>query len=211
MRTDDLIAALAADNRASGPRPALSHGLAALAGGVVSLSWLLWEQGVRSDILDALATWRFDLKLVLIGLAIIVALIECIRVAGPSSTGRSSNAIIVVPVLLALAVAVELAATPTETWTSRAIGTNALECLRLIPIMSAAPLVLGLLAMRSAAPGSAFAAGVTVGCLAAAIGAAVYAIHCFDDSPLFVALWYPLAAIPVIATGTLAGRLLLRW
>ena len=47
--------------------------------------------------------------------------------------------------------------------------------------------------------------------LAAACGATLYAFHCFDDSPLFVATWYSLAAIPVVAVGALAGYRFLRW
>lgn len=211
MKTDDLIVALAADNRTSGRRPAHALGLAALAGGAVSFAWLVADIGVRSDIVAALASWRFDLKLVLVGLAIIVALAECIRLASPTAADRSLTRLIAVPALLALAVAVELAATPAETWSGRLVGSNAFACMTLIPLMSAAPLVLGLLAMRSTAPGSATAAGLAVGCLAAGVGAAVYAVHCFDDSPLFVATWYPLAAVPVIAVSTLAGRRLLRW
>jgi hypothetical protein len=211
MKTDDLIAALTADAHSSGHRPLVSHALAALAGALVSLAVLLALWGVRPDLVAALATWRFDLKLVLVGVAIIVALAECIRMASPSADGRWSSAVIVVPTLLAAAIALELATVPAETWSGRAMGTNAFKCMTKIPLFSAAPLVLGLLAMRSAAPGSAAAAGGAVGCLAAAVGAAVYSIHCFDDSPLFVALWYPLAAIPVIAVSTWAGGRLLRW
>jgi hypothetical protein len=36
-------------------------------------------------------------------------------------------------------------------------------------------------------------------------------LHCFDDSPLFVATWYVLAAILVVLLGMLLGRRLLRW
>ena len=39
----------------------------------------------------------------------------------------------------------------------------------------------------------------------------LYAFHCFDDSPLFVATWYLLAAIPVVVIGAVAGSRLLRW
>ena len=54
-------------------------------------------------------------------------------------------------------------------------------------------------------------AGAAAGGLAAAVAATIYAFHCFDDSPLFVLTWYPLAAIPVIVAGTVAGHRLLRW
>jgi hypothetical protein len=67
------------------------------------------------------------------------------------------------------------------------------------------------MAMRNAAPTSSAAAGASVGRLAAAIAACLYALHCFDDSPLFVSVWYSLATLAVIAAGTLASRRALRW
>ena len=47
--------------------------------------------------------------------------------------------------------------------------------------------------------------------MAALSGATLYAFHCFDDSPLFVATWYTLATLVVTAAGALVGRRLLRW
>jgi hypothetical protein len=38
-----------------------------------------------------------------------------------------------------------------------------------------------------------------------------YATNCFDDSPLFVVTWYPLAIGTVTLAGYLSGRWLLRW
>ncbi|HUI21148.1 MAG TPA: NrsF family protein, partial [Methylocella sp.] len=54
-------------------------------------------------------------------------------------------------------------------------------------------------------------AGAAAGLLAGAIGAAFYATHCPDDSPLFVATWYTLAIAFVTAIGAIAGARLLRW
>jgi hypothetical protein len=54
-------------------------------------------------------------------------------------------------------------------------------------------------------------AGAAAGLLAAACGATLYAFHCFDDSPLFVATWYTLATALVTAIGALAGSKLLKY
>ena len=54
----------------------------------------------------------------------------------------------------------------------------------------AAPLVGALLALRQGAPEHPAFAGAAAGLLAGAIGAACYATHCPDDSPLFVAAWW---------------------
>ena len=91
------------------------------------------------------------------------------------------------------------------------LGSNSLICLSVIPLLSLAPLVAVLTILRSGAPASPMLAGAGAGLLAATCGATLYAFHCFDDSPLFVATWYSLAALPVIAVGALAGRRLLRW
>jgi hypothetical protein len=39
----------------------------------------------------------------------------------------------------------------------------------------------------------------------------LYAAHCSDDSPLFVATWYTLATALVAAIGALAGARFLRF
>jgi hypothetical protein len=66
-------------------------------------------------------------------------------------------------------------------------------------------------AMRHGAPASPARAGAAVGCLAASIGATLYALYCIEDSPLFVAVWYPIATGLVTAIGALAGARWLRW
>jgi hypothetical protein len=54
-------------------------------------------------------------------------------------------------------------------------------------------------------------AGAAAGLLAGALGAAVYATHCMDDSPLFVAIWYTPAIGLMTLVGLLVGRTMLRW
>nr|WP_271570195.1 NrsF family protein [Bradyrhizobium sp. CCBAU 11386] len=45
----------------------------------------------------------------------------------------------------------------------------------------------------------------------AGLAATPYASHCTDDSPLFVATWYTLAAALVAAVGALVGSKVLRY
>jgi hypothetical protein len=211
MKTDDLLAAIAADVKPSRGNPVRLQLLAMFAGGLLSLVILLTALGLRADLVAALATWRFDVKLAVAVAALLLALRDCIRLVSPLASGWASRASLLIPVLLLAAVAVELAAVPTDAWGDRLVGTNALVCLMVIPALSLAPLLLGLLAMRAGAPASPATAGAAVGRVAAAVAAALYALHCFDDSPLFIATWYPLASLPVILTGAMAGRWLLRW
>jgi hypothetical protein len=43
------------------------------------------------------------------------------------------------------------------------------------------------------------------------LSAALYATHCPDDSPLFVAVWYTLAVTLVMLIGASVGHRVLRW
>ena len=62
---------------------------------------------------------------------------------------------------------------------------------------------------RAASPGSDWGAGRRGA--AAGIAALFYASSCPDNSPLFVATWYPLATLICIGVGALAGRRFLAW
>jgi hypothetical protein len=66
-------------------------------------------------------------------------------------------------------------------------------------------------ALRGAAPANPTAAGALAGLAAGGIGGAVYGLHCFDDSPLFVAIWYPVGIALMTTAGALIGRRVLRW
>jgi hypothetical protein len=210
MKTDDLISVLAEDNRAMQPPVARTAAIAFLLGGMASLAILLAAMGLRPDIADAVATWRFDLKLGLAALAFVLGFAECVRLARPSSEGFSIL-VWVVPALLLAAVAIELAVIPADAWSVRLIGTNAAPCVLAIPVLALAPLAVGLFAMRTGAPRSPTLAGAAIGFASAMLAATLYGLHCFDDSPLFVATWYTLASAPVVVVGAFAGRRLLKW
>ncbi|HEX9327325.1 MAG TPA: NrsF family protein [Reyranella sp.] len=211
MKTHNLIDALVAD-RATPAKP-LRWALAAalLAGGLVSLVLFFATLGVRADIEPALGTWRFDLKVGLVLLALGLAFSLCIAVSRPVMTNHPGRRLLPLAALAAVAIAIELLVLPTTSWASRLVGSNALVCLVAIPTLAIVPLAAVLAILRSGAPASPALAGGAAGLLAAAAAAALYAFHCFDDSPLFVVTWYALAALPVIALGAVAGHRLLRW
>jgi hypothetical protein len=81
----------------------------------------------------------------------------------------------------------------------------------MVPMLAIAPLLACLYCLRQAAPASPARAGAVAGLLSGAIAAAVYALHCTDDSPLFVALWYTVAVAGVTAIGAWAGDRVARW
>jgi hypothetical protein len=134
------------------------------------------------------------------------------RIARPgASLRRTALLLATVPALLVAANLAELLAVPAAEWGQRLVGTNAAFCLKSIPFLAAAPLVAVLLALRQGAPEHPALAGAAAGLFAGTIGAACYATHCPDDSPLFVAAWYTLAIGIVAMAGALVGRWFLRW
>ncbi|MFD2143896.1 NrsF family protein [Ancylobacter oerskovii] len=65
--------------------------------------------------------------------------------------------------------------------------------------------------MKRGAPEHPAWAGAAGGALAGGLGAALYALHCTDDSPLFVLTWYGLAIGFMTVAGALIGRRTLSW
>jgi hypothetical protein len=211
MKTDNLIDALVADRLPRGRPLRWALVAALLAGGLVSLVLFLATLGVRADIGTALATWRFELKVGLVLLALGLAFSLCIALSRPVAPAHPGRRLLPLGTLAVLAIAIELFILPSASWESRLVGSNALVCLIAIPTLAIAPLAVVLAILRSGAPASPAFAGGAAGLLAAAAAAALYAFHCFDDSPLFVVTWYALAALPVVAVGAAAGHRLLRW
>jgi hypothetical protein len=80
-----------------------------------------------------------------------------------------------------------------------------------IPAMSLPLLGAALIALRHGAPTRPALAGACAGILSAGLAATLYAVHCTDDSPLFVAVWYTLAAAVVASVGALIGSRMLRF
>lgn len=211
MKTDNLIDALVADRPPRGRPLRWMLAAALLAGGLVSLVLFLAILGVRADIEPALGTWRFELKVGLVLLALGLAFSLCIALSRPVMPAHPGRRLLALAALAVLAIATELVVVPNAAWASRLVGSNALVCLVAIPVLAIVPLVAMLAILRAGAPASSRLAGAAAGLLAAATAAALYAFHCFDDSPLFVVTWYTLAAIPVVLVGAFAGQRLLRW
>lgn len=212
MKTDELIKALAADAGMREPRvdealprallPAIALSTLLLA---VTLRW-------RPDLLHALQTWRFDLKIALALALAAAAGWLALRLARPGAdTALPRLAMFAIPAALLVGIAVELSLLPRALWMPRLVGSNAMWCLGSIPVFSLAPLAAILVALRKGAPASPARAGAAAGLMAGAIGAAIYGTHCWDDSPLFIAVWYTIAISAVTVLGALVGSRVLRW
>ncbi len=210
MQTDDLIDALARD--AGSPLPEMERSIArSIAAGIAVAALLFFVLlGPRPDLQPSLMMSWFGMK-ALITLLLAVASFQAVSALARPAAKVPLWPLVAVVVLLFAAIADDLMLYGTSEALTRLVGNNARVCLTFIPILSAAPLVSALLALRYGAPTRPGLAGAAAGLFCGAVGASFYAWHCPDDSPLFVAVWYSLAIALVTAAGALLGQRVLRW
>lgn len=211
MKTEQLIKALAADNAPR--RSFLRSFVYATASGVAFDAIIFFAAiGPRPDIAVAAETWRFLFKFVVTLSLAVPATTLAYRLTAPVMWRLARPGILVVPLFLLLAAtAFELDLVPSSLWMVRLIGSNSVNCVTLIPLLALAPLTCFLVLLRDGAPRDSGLTGAVAGLAASAIAATFYALNCFDDSPLFVITWYPLAMSIVVAAGYLGGRCFLTW
>lgn len=211
MKTDDLIRALASDGK-SRWRVGNLLTVALLAAVPVSVAAFFIEMGVRPDIATAVHNPFFDLKFAVTISLVLSAVALSLHLSRPEATLRGVVLILAVPfLLLAGGIAVEMMLPQRVAWVTRLVGTNSRICLTAIPVLSIPFLAAALVALRHGAPARPALAGAFAGLLSAGLAATLYAAHCTDDSPLFVATWYTLATLLVVAVGALAGSRVLRY
>jgi hypothetical protein len=212
MKTADFINALAAEPVAEPIHLGRRVALALALGAAVSAALFALMLGPRPDVVSAMHTVRFDLKFVDALAMLAPCALLALRLLRPDARPGALIAWLAAPfALLAGAVIVELAVTPSDLWMVRMVGSNAVHCLTLIPLMAIPPLIALIFVMRAGAPAYPALTGALAGAAAASAVALIYGTNCPDDSPLFVATWYPLATLIVSAAGALAGRIWLRW
>lgn len=211
MKTSHLIDALASDatlrwDLARAMKYALIAGN--IAAGLIFFIWI----GFRPDIMAAAETTRFLLKFAITIPIATAATAALLRVSRPGTDlGAWGWALAVSPAILIAAVIVELFLVPERLWVMTLLGNNARHCMTMIPLLALGPLACLLIALREGAPTRPGLAGAIAGLAASGIAATFYATNCTDDSPLYVATWYPLATGVVVLAGYLGGRTFLRW
>ena len=212
MKTDDLIEALVEDRAGSSLSPRAAILSATVVGAVLAGLIFVAVLDCRSDIAEAARTYRFLFKFVFtltLAVSTIALVLQAFR--PEAALGRRLWFIALAPAMLIAAALAELMVMPSSTWMTRLVGTNSRYCLTFIPLLSVAPLLALLAALKKGAPANPGLAGALAGLGAGAIAATFYASHCVDDSPLFVITWYSIALGLVTFVGFLAGRHWLRW
>jgi hypothetical protein len=105
----------------------------------------------------------------------------------------------------------ELVHMPSGVWTTNVVGANPLACFLSIVTLSLPILGAALLILRDGASTDPQRCGAMAGLLAGGITAALYTLHCPENSLLFVGAWHVLAILTVGAVGAVAGGRCLRW
>ncbi|UFX43127.1 DUF1109 domain-containing protein [Bradyrhizobium sp. 41S5] len=212
MDTDQLIRTLTADN-AYRPRPiSLALMMALLAAAPVSLLIFFAELGVRPDVMTAMHNPFFDLKFAVTLALAASAIAVSLHLSRPEASLRSFGWWLLIPAgILVAAISGEMMMPQRTPMMTRLIGKNSVACMTAIPAMSLPLLVGALYGLRQGAPARPAIAGAVAGLLSAGLAATVYASHCTDDSPLFVATWYTLATAIVASVGALMGKRALRY
>lgn len=212
MRTSELIRALAADCGFHAIPPGRALALAMIPAAAAAFSLHLAVLGLRPDFISTLSDPRLLFKLAAMLLLAGSSGPLALRLVKPGASLRRPILLLAAfPALLTGAVVAELIAIPSSLWLQKIVGTDALACLLSIPLLSAFPLCASFLALRQGAPERPRLAGAAAGLFAGASGALLYATHCPNDSPLYVAVWYLLAIGIAVTAGAAAGRRLLRW
>jgi hypothetical protein len=211
MTTEELIKVLAADRHVE--RKVDEYLLCSLLVGTCLVAVVFFAAiGFRDDIRSALGTVRFLFKFAIVVPLAVFAAGAVLRSATPLPVfGWWGRLLAIPPILLTVGALVELMVVPSSLWMTRLIGSNAVNCMTIIPTLGAVPLVLFILALRRGAPSNPAISGVFAGLAASGIAATFYATNCFDDSPLFVITWYPLATATLLLAGYIAGLRYLRW
>ena len=211
MKTDDLLTLLSTDTVPVRPLKRallLALGLGILLPALVMLSTI----GMRPDLGSAILEPRVIAKLTITLMAAVFSVLLVFRIGRPGLPLGGHLLVLLLPAaVLAIAVTTELMVLPADRWMPSLIGRNAAFCLFFIPVLSSMPLAGFFWAMRDGAPERPAWAGAACGFGSAAIAASLYAWHCPDDSPLFVATWYVIAITLVTLIGAAAGSRLLRW
>jgi hypothetical protein len=154
----------------------------------------------------------FDLKFAVTLALAISAIVVSLHLSRPEASLRGAGWLLVIPAgILTAGIGGEMMMPQRLPMMTRMIGKNSWICMTAIPVLSLPILAGALMGLRHGAPSRPAVAGAVAGMLAAGLAATLYASHCTDDSPLFVATWYTLATALVTAIGALAGSKLLKY
>lgn len=210
MKTDDLIATLAADTR-PGLTVAQRLTWALPVAVAVAVAGFLLFWGVRPDLataLNSVAAFKTLLPLALAGLTGALAL----RLSRPEAQGGSPAAslwLFCAALLVAFAGAV--AAGGMSALVDALATTSLVTCLTSIPALALPLLAAALWTLSGGAPRRPALSGALGGMAAGSLAATLYSLYCDQDSALFFVPAYAVAILIVALIGLLVGSRTLAW
>ncbi len=212
METEQLIRTLAADNAQRARPVGFMLALALVAAAPVSVVMFFATLGVRPDVMTAMHNPFFDLKFAVTLALAISAVAVSLHLSRPEALLRGWALLLIIPAgIIAAGIGGEMMMPQRLPMMTRLVGSNSRACMTAIPLLSLPLLAGALIGLRHGAPTRPAVAGAVAGMLSAGFAATLYASHCTDDSPLFVATWYTIATALVTAIGALAGSRVLRF
>jgi hypothetical protein len=211
MKTDDLIRALAADTVRQ-PHLRTTFVLGMVPSLMIAVLAVWFILGFRADLLTALVTPISVARILLTGVLGIAASRLALLLARPEG-GQVAR---LWPLAAVAAAALGLllwafATTPAEARQMATVGKTMTTCLVVIPILSVLPVATLHYVLRQGATTAPLRAGFVAGLAGSGLSAAIYALHCTEDSPLFYVTWYGLAIMGVTLVSTILGARSLRW
>lgn len=213
MRTDDLIDRLSGALEPLPAAPVLRVLAVGLGGGAVLSALIMTATiGIRADLMEAMGAQAFWLKFVYTVMVAVLGLVIVDRLARPDADIRRVLFLLAVPILAMLVLAA-IQMLPADAATRQALimGHSARVCSILIASL-ALPLFAGLFwSLRQLAPTRLTEAGAAAGLLAGSAAASIYAFHCTESTPTFIAIWYSAGILLTTLLGAALGRFLLRW
>ncbi|MDX5382538.1 MAG: DUF1109 domain-containing protein [Rhodobacterales bacterium] len=211
MKTEDLIRALAADTQDT--RSMTARMLTALVPALlVSLAALWLVLGFRADLGKSFLITDSIMRFALTGAVGLLGARIALVLARPEGRDEVRLWPLVAVAIAAFAVLVwAFVTTPSEGVQMKLVGKTLTTCMITIPLLSILPVAAIMWALRQGATTAPVLAGFVAGLGGSGMSAAIYALHCTEDSPLFYIPWYGLAIAGVTLVSTVIGARVLRW
>jgi len=213
MKTDDLIALMAADAaKPAMPMPVTRRlAPAALIGAAIAFAALLAWLGVR-DMSEAVSSASYWMKTIYTAALAAAGFLVTERLSRPGAKATRGVVVLVTVIAVMLGIAiVQLLSTPPEAMRDALMGSTWDRCPWRIVALAIPGLALSLFAMRRLAPTRPALAGAGAGLFVGGVAATVYGLHCAETSAAFTLIWYSGGVALSTALGAVAGWRLLRW
>ncbi|NNU81804.1 DUF1109 domain-containing protein [Halovulum dunhuangense] len=210
MKTDDLIAALAADTL---QRPGAGRRLlrAAPPAAALSVLALLAFWGPRPDLAAALMSVAVLKHLLPLALAALAATLALWLSRPETRPGGRATLLLVYGGALVAGFGVALARGGAPGVDAALANPTLVTCLYSIPLLALPMLAATLWALSSGAPQRPALSGALAGLVSGGVAAAIYAIYCDQDAALFVLPAYGTGILVMTALGSVIGARVLRW